>query len=187
MPNYEELYYIAKNKYHQALDNRDTIHRNANTLKERKKTLIYELEEKRNTLTSVKQKVTLLQNAENKCRSIINNEFSSMKKYVQNTSNEYKKIISSDEGIADIYSIYSSDIQSTQNDLNSILSDLSQKRKNLEDKVNTAQKAVNNCSNELNTVSNQLNNVESEYYAQVRANNYYAQMQEYRRKWLNGE
>ena len=105
----------------------------------------------------------------------------------QNTSNEYKKIISSDKGVADIHSIYSSDIQSTQNDLNSILSDLSQKRKNLEEQVNTAQQAVNNCSNELNTVSNQLNNVGSEYYAQMQANNYYAQMQEYRRRWLNGE
>lgn len=123
--------------------------------------------------------------AKDKCRSIINNEFPSMKRYVQDTSNEYKKIISSDKGVADIHSIYSLDIQSTQNDLNSVLSDLLQKRKNLEDQVNTTQQAVDNCGNELNAVSNQLNNVGSEYYTKVQANNYYAQMQEYRRRWLN--
>lgn len=187
MPNYEELYYITKNKYNQAIINRDTIRRNRSALQGRKNTLLHELEERRITLNSLKQKVTILQDAENKCSSIINNEFPDMKKYIQETSDEYKKIINSDNGVADIQSVYSSDIQSTQNDLNSILSDLSQKRKNLEDQVDAAQQSFDNCNNELNTVTNQLNNVGSEYDAQRQVNNYYTQMQVYKTKWLNGE
>lgn len=187
MPNYEELYYIARNNYNQAVNDLNYIRRTTNDLQTRKNNLVHELGEKRSALSGLKQKVSLLEKAEKKCNSIINDEFPDMKKYVQSTSDEYKKIIESDKGVADIQSIYSSDIQSTQNDLNNILTDLSSKRKNLEDQVDNKQQEVTNCSDQLWTVSYQLNNVGSEFYAQMRVNNYYAQMQEFYRKWINGE
>lgn len=187
MPNYEELYYATRNKYYQAVENRNNIRRTTNELQGKRTSLINELGQKKAALAAARQKVAIVEEAENKCRSIINDQFPSMKKYVESTSAEYKKIITSDKGVADIQTIYSSDIQSTQNDLNSILSGLEQKRKALEAQATEAQQAVNNCNNQLNTVSSQLNNVGSESYAQTQVNNYYAQMKEYQRKWQNGE
>lgn len=187
MPNYEELYYITKNKYEQAIINRDAIRRNTVTLQERKKRLVHDLAENLRSLTALQQKVAILQEAESKCNSIINSEFPEMKRYIQEASNEYKKIINSDQGVADIQSVYSADIQSTQNDLNLILSELSQKRRELEEQVATAQSNYNGCNNELNTVTHQLNNTGNVYEAQRQVNNCYAQMQLYRSKWMNGE
>lgn len=187
MPNYEELYYIAKNKCDQAILNRDAIRRNTATLQSTKCSLARELEEKRSALGSLRQKVEILKDAENRCNSIINDEVSGMKRDIQEVSNEYKKIISSDKGVADIQLVYSTDIQNTQNDLDVVLTDLSQKRKALEDEVNTAQQAYDNCNNEFNSVTHRLNNVGSESEAQRQVNTYYAQMQLYKTKWLNGE
>ena len=44
-----------------------------------------------------------------------------MKKHIQRTAEEYKRILSSDRGVADIQEIYSDDINCTQSDLNTVL------------------------------------------------------------------
>jgi len=186
VPNYEELYYSAKNKYYRALEDKNNIRRKTSELQGKKSTLTQKINQKSSELTALKHKVQLVQEAEEKCASVKDNEFQTMKRDVQYLSNEYKKIINSDKGVADIQSVYSSDIQNTQSDLENILLDLRNKRKDLENKVNTAQQELNNYNSELSSVNREMSSVGSEYYAQQQANCYYSQMKEYERKWKNG-
>ena len=186
MPNYEELYYTARNKYYQAIESRNAIQRTTSELQGRRSGLINELNQRNAHLRDSRRKLALLQDAENKCRAILNNEFETMKKHIQRTAEEYKRILSSDRGVADIQEIYSDDINSTQSDLNTVLQELERKRREMEDEVSNAQQSVDSCSGELNDVSHQLNNVGDVRYAQSQINNYYAQMKEYQRKWECG-
>lgn len=187
MPNYEELYYIARNNYNRAIENRDAIRRNTSELQEKKTTLIRELSEKQAALTAIQQKKLLVQEALNKCKHILENEFSTMKKDLQTTSDEYKRIISSDTGVADLSSIYSTDISNTNSNLDAVITELQARIKELEGQEATAQTAVTNCSNELASVTTQLNNVGNESSAQQQVNAYYTEMKEYELKWQNGE
>lgn len=187
MPNYEELYYIARNNYNRAIENRDAIRRNTSELQGKKTTLTRELGEKQSALAAIQQKKLLVQEALDKCKHIIENEFPAMKKDLQTTSDEYKKIISSDTGVADLSSIYSTDISSTDSNLDAVVTELQARIKELEGQEATAQTAVTNCSNELSTVTTQLNNVGSESSAQRQVNAYYTEMKEYELKWQNGE
>ncbi len=187
MPNYEEMYYIARGKYNQAIEDRNAIRRNTSELQGRKTTLTRELGEKQATLTEVKQKKSLVQDALNKCNDILSNDFPTMKSDLLYTSDEYKKIITSDKGVADISTIYLSDITSTQNNLEEIISDLEKSLRELEDQENSAQNAAIQCNTELTSVSSQLNNVGNEAAVQRQINNYYAEMKEYEIRWQNGE
>ena len=187
MPNYEELYNIARNKYNQAIENRNIIRRKTNELQGRKAALTRELGEKQAALTAIQQKRTLIQDALNKCRDILSNEFPAMKGDIQRTSNEYKKIITSDKGVADLSLIYASDINMTLNNLNSINTELEGVLRTLEEEEALAQKLVTDCNNELNSVISQLNNVGSVASAQRQVDNYYAEMKVYEIKWENGE
>ncbi len=186
MPNYEELYYTARNKYYQAIETRNAIQITSSQLQERKFGLINELNQRNAQLKDSRQKLALLQGAENKCREILNNEFETMKKHIQRTAEEYKRILSSDKGVADIQEIYSNDINSTQSDLNTVLQELERKRREMEEEVTAAQQSVDSCNGELNDISHQLNNVGDVRYAQSQVNSYYAQMKEYQRKWECG-
>lgn len=186
MPNFEELYYTARNKYYQAIEAKNNIQRRTSELQGRKSGLISELGQRSTHLRDAKRKLALLQDAENKCRAILNDEFETMRKNIQRTAEEYKKIISSDKGVADIQEIYNEDINSTQNDLNAVLQELERKRKDAENEVAGAQQSLDQCNNELNDVSRQLSNTGSVWYAQSQVNNYFAQMKEYQRKWENG-
>lgn len=185
MPNYEELYYTAKRNYERTLNDLSYIRSTKQTLESRKSTLKANLPNKEQSLKTAKNNLRLMSKAENKCQNIINDEFPTAKSSIKTAGTEYKKIISTDKGVADINSIYSTDISDTKKDLDSILSELSRKRKTLEGKVESAQKDYDDCFNELNSVQSQLNNLGSEYWTQIKANNYYVQMQEYKRKWEN--
>ena len=187
MPNYEELYNIARSNYNQAIDNRNSIRRKISELQGRKATLVRELEEKQVALTAIQQKKMLIQNALKKCEAILSNEFLTMKADIQRASDEYKKIIISDMGVADLSLIYASDISQTQNNLNSINAELGSVFKSLEEEEVLAQKSVADCNSELSSVINQLNSVGSEAAAQRQADNYYAEMKVYETKWQNGE
>ena len=186
MPNYEELYNIARTKYHQAIENKNNIQRTSSELQSRKNSLSRELSQKQEQLREAKNKLALLQETEDFCKAILNGEFETMKKSVQRTAEEYRKIISSDQGVADIQAIYAGDINSTQNDLNTILEELSRKRREIEEQVTNSQNSVDQCNNEIRNVSSQLNQVGDLGYAQRQINNYYAQMKEYQRKWESG-
>lgn len=187
MPNYEELYYIARGKYYQAIEERNTIRRNTSELQERKSTLFRELGEKQTALSQIQQNKALIQDALNKCRNILNDEFPMMKNDVQCTSEEYKKIITSDKGVVDLSAIYSADITNTNSNLNSIVSDMERILKEIEGQETIAQNDVASCNSELATVTTRLNNVGSEATAQRHINNYYAEMKEYQLRWQNGE
>lgn len=187
MPNYEELYNIARNKYNQAIEDRNAIRRNKSELQGKKNTLTRELGGKQATLVAIQQKKLLIQEAVNKCKSIIDGEYPAMKRDLQSTSEEFKRIISTDRGVADLSSIYSSDISSTQSNLNAIFGELNGLLSNFSEQERVAQASVKTCINELSTVSTQLNNVGNEYEAQRRINSFYTQMKEYESRWLNGE
>lgn len=187
MPNYEELYNIARNKYNQAIEDRNAIRKNTSELQGQKNTLTRELGEKQAALVAIQQKKLLIQEALKKCQSIIEAEYPSMKRDLQSSSDEFKRIISTDKGVADLFSIYSADISSTQSNLNSILSELTGLLSNFSEQERAAQTAVTTCSNNLASVSTQLNNVGSESEAQRRINNFYTEMKEYESRWLNGE
>lgn len=186
MPNYEELYNDARNKYYQAIENKNNMQRASSELTSQRNSLINEINQKQSQLRSVKYKVLLLQNAENYCASILGNEVKTMKASIQATSDEYKKIITSDKGIADIQAVYSGDIRSTENDLNSVHGQLKSKRKNMENEAERLQKSINQCSSELNSVSSRLNNTTmNTWAAQSQVNGYYVQMKAYQKLWEN--
>jgi len=187
MPNYEELYYIARNKYNQAVEDRNSLRKNIAELQGRKDTLNRELGEKQATLLAVQQKKVLIQEALKKCDKIIENEYPAMKRDLQSTSDEYKKIIISDKGVADLFSIYSGDIESTYSNLESVSSEFKRFLNDFEQQEKNAQAAVTNCANELNNVKNSLNNAGNESQIQRQINNYFTEMKEYESRWLNGE
>lgn len=187
MANYEELYNSAKHNYEEAISERNSIRQKSSELNGRKDELNRELDEKRNALSDIKQKLAIVRDAYDKCNNILNNEFPDMKKALLDTGTEYKKIITSDKGVADLSSIYSTDLTNTKGNLDNISADLGKSISDLEDKETNAQREVDNCSSELEGVKSQLNNLGSEYSAQIRADIYYAEMKEYERKWLDGE
>ena len=187
MPNYEELYYIARNKYYQAIDERNDIRRKTCELQERKNALSRELGEKQTVLSQIQQKKPLIQDALNKSKNISNDEFDMMKNGIQHISEEYKKIIASDKGVADISAIYSADITNTKTDLDSITSGLERILRELEDQETNAKNEVTRCNSELATVTTNLNHVGSEAAAQREINYYYAEMKEYELRWQSGE
>jgi chromosome segregation ATPase len=187
MPSYEELYYIARNKYEQAIEDKNAIQQKTNQLEGEKSSLTRELAEKKTALADVQKKITLIQDALDKGKCTLDDEFASMKSDIQTTSEEYKKIITASIGVADLQSIYASDIQSTLNNLNSIISELSNQLQTLQEQENTAQKAVNDCDTNLQNVTSQLNNVGDVSAAQRSINNYYAEMKEYEVRWQNEE
>lgn len=187
MPNYEELYYIARNKYNQAVEERNRIRNDTIKLQSEKNRLTNLLAEKQSALKAIQDKKGLIQDALDKCRHILDEEYPNMKKDLQMTGEEYKKIITSDMGVADLESIYSTDFQSTMNDLNNIVTELNRILKNLESQETTAQNELNSCNYELSTVTCKLNNVGSEASAQYKIDTYYAEMKEYEIRWQNGE
>ena len=186
MPNYEELYYSARRKYYQAIDTRNSIQRRTSELQGRRSGLISELSRRNDVLRKAQRKLSLLQDAEEKCRSVLSGEFETMKKYIQGTAEEYKKIISTDKGVADIQQVYNDDVNKTRSSLNNLLQELIRKRQEAEQELTNARQSVDRCSGELNDVTRQLNSVGSASYAQSQADNYYAQMKQYQRKWENG-
>ena len=187
MPNYEELYYTARNKYYQAVENRNQINRRTEELTGRQNSLRQALGRDMARLRDLAHKLSLVQDAERQCAQVKSNYFPPVKSIIANVSSEFKSILSSDRGVADIESIYSSDIHNTQSDLDSTAENLASVRRALESELNGVQQSVNNCNNELNSVSSQLRNVGDSRLAQAQANNYYAQMREYQRRWQNGE
>ena len=187
MPNYEELYNSARNRYNQAIDERNRIRRERNELEGRKKALKRELEAKQNSLADVQQKIAVVTEAKTKCNDIINDDFSTLSTAIRDAGDEYKKVLASDMGVADLQSIYSEDMTSTKNDLNAICTEMDTILRGLEEQEAALQKEIANLNSELSSVINRLNNLGSEWSAQQRANNNYAEMKEYEAKWLNGE
>lgn len=187
MPNYEELYYIARGKYNQAVEERNRIRNDTIELQSEKNRLTSLLAEKQSALKTIQDKKSLIQDALDKCQRILDDEYPNMKKDLQRTGEEYKKIITSDMGVADLESIYSTDLQSTLNDLNNIITELNRILKDLESQETTAQSELNNCNSELSTVTSRLNNVGNESSAQYWIDTYFAEMKEYEIRWQNGE
>ena len=68
MPNYEELYNIARTKYHQAIENKNNIQRTSSELQSRKNSLSRELSQKQEQLREAKNKLALLQETEDFCK-----------------------------------------------------------------------------------------------------------------------
>jgi len=187
MANYEELYNIAKGKYNSAISERDYIRRKTAELNGKKDALKKELSTKTSELNVIKHKLVLVRDAYNKCNDILKEEFPDMKKDLVNTGDEYKKIITSDKGVADLSSIYSTDLTNTKDNLDSISTDLGKSIKELEGEETKTQKAIDNCNTQISSIKTQINNLGSASAAQKRADIYYSEMKDYEKKWLNGD
>lgn len=187
MPDYEELYNDAKQKYFNAIDERDTLRKNKKNLEQQQSQLSKELNQKQNNLNNAQGKKKLIKEALDKCKNILENEFKEVKNNIGSASKEYLKIISADTKVADINSIYDSDFKKTENALSNIKTDLNSKLKTLETEEQKANKEVSDCQNKLNSVNTSLKNVGDEWYANRKVDSCYTQMKTYEQKWLNGE
>jgi len=187
MPNYEELYYIARNKYYQAIEERNAVQRKTAELQAQKSVLSQGLSEKQANLSAIQGKKAVVQDVLDTCSGILNNEFPAMNKDLLSTSDEYKKIVTSDSGVADLATIYASDIAGTKNGLEAAKSEIQHALKVLEEQMEAVQKEIATCNSELESVSAQLRTVGNVNAIQWRINNYYAEMKEYEQRWMNGE
>ncbi len=187
MPNYEEMYYISKRNYENAVSEKNMIRSKASELNGEKSKLIKELDEKNKALADIKNKLVVVRAAHDKCIEIINGEFEGMKKDLNQTGTEFKEIFQTDEGVADLSEIYSEDITNTNNDLNNISESLKRSIKQLEADEQAFQNAVNQYSQNLNSVNAKIKNLGDDVSAQKRAETYYVEMQEYKKRWQNGE
>lgn len=184
MANYEELYNTARIRYNQSVESLNNTIRSRNELVGQRNSIVNNLNNKIGDLNNINYNIWIVQNAENKCRSIIDNDFPKVKSSISKTSEEYSKIFSSDRGVANIENIYSSDLTNTRNDLNSVLTDLAQKRRKLESQKESIERDVNSYNNQLNSVNRQLVNTNIDYLRRV-TDCYFTQMSDYRRRWLN--
>ena len=75
MANYEELYYSARNKYNRAIDNRDSSYRRARDLENQRTNLNNQLSENISQLNNIREKKSKLQDALNKSREVLNNQY----------------------------------------------------------------------------------------------------------------
>lgn len=182
MEDYEESYYQAKRKYNQAVEQMNNNSRMRTELNQSKKELLNERGQKEESLRKTKQNIILLKDAEDRCRQILDSEFQNMKNSINTVSMEYRRILNSDTGVADISEIYSSDITATYNDLNNILEELSNRRAAFEDTANTQQNELNNCNGRIDDVERQLNNLEDYNQLRRQAQRYENEMYEYKRK-----
>lgn len=188
MPNYEELYNIAKAKYRDAVDERDNVMRKVNDLQNKKKELEVQYGQKEESLKNVRKKLNLVQKALDKCKSIINDgKISDMKKSLADAGEAYKNVISADSNVADIEKIYSDDVGSVERSVNAVKLDLENIIRNIKDEEQNAAGDLNRCKTDLDNVSTELYKSPSKYELDRRVDNYYAEMKFYEKKWLEGE
>ena len=187
MPNYEEMYYISKRNYENAVNEKNRIHSRSSELNGEKSRLAKELDEKNKALADIKNKLNAARKAHEKCNKIINGEYEDMKKELVQTGTEYKAIFQTDKGVADLSLIYSQDIINTYNDLNNISESLGRSIAQLEADEQAFQTAINQCSQDLKNVEAQMKNLNDEAAAQKVSEKYYVEMQEYKMRWQNGE
>ncbi|MBQ2604963.1 MAG: hypothetical protein VZR27_05225 [Acutalibacteraceae bacterium] len=188
MANYEELYYSARNKYNRAIDNRDSSYRRARDLENQRTNLNNQLSENISQLNNIREKKSKLQDALNKSREVLNNQYYEMQKAMTDAGGEYRKSFHSDMGTADLAEIYRNDFSATKNDLETTISTLQTAVNNAEQNESQANNSVNNCRNNIYNVEAQLRTANSDADAYQRmANSYYVEMKQYEAKWLNGE
>ena len=188
MANYEELYYSARNKYNRAIDNRDSSVRRSRELESQKSQLNNQLSENISLLNNIREKKSKLQDALNKSRSVLNDQFYAMQRAIIDAGSQYRGSFQSDMGTADLAAIYESDFSATKNELETAVSTLETAISNIEEKETQADTSVNNCKNDISSVEAQIRtaNNDADSY-QCMANSYYAEMKQYETKWLNGE
>ena len=187
MPNYEEMYYISKRNYENAVNEKNMIRIKASELNGEKSRLTKELDEKNKALADIRNKLDAARKTHDKCNKIINGEYEDMKKDLFQTGTEYKAIFQTDKGVADLSLIYSQDIINTYNDLNNISESLGRSIAQLEADEQIFKNAVDQCSQNLDNVNAQMNNLNDEAAAQKISEKYYVEMQEYKMRWQNGE
>lgn len=182
MPNYEELYYIAKKNYFQAVEERDSLRRTVSDLQQICNNLCRELTQKQDYLKTVQQKKDSVQSALDKCQSIISQEFETMQKNLISAGDEYMKFISADSQVANLSDIYSEDLRLTKTALENTKDTLQKQiRKLLSDETEASQ-AVSDSESRLANIKNQIRNCDTNA-ANNRVNYYYSEMKTYERKW----
>lgn len=182
MPNYEELYYIAKKNYSQAVEERDSLRRTISGLQQESNNLRRELVQKQDYLKIVQQKKDSVQSALDKCQSIISEEFETMQKNLISAGDEYMKFISADSQVANLSDIYSEDLRLTKTALENTKDTLQKQIKKLLFDESEASQAVFDSESKLANIRNKIRNCDTSA-ANNRINYYYSEMKTYERKW----
>lgn len=190
MPNYEELYYAARNKFNSAVNSRNEARKKKNAWTSQKNAKYRELATHKASLLKNAGKKALLESAAKKCASILASDgpFLQMKTNLGRARDEYIAILESDEGVADIYAIYEDDINRTEGDLDKIHQEIQSKLNACIDQETYLNSTITKTEDAISTLTSNVKKAEAdEAYAQRQVNTYYTTMQEYKRKWENGE
>lgn len=183
MPNYEELYNIAKQKYNNAVSSKNALQSKLNSLNNQKNSLLLSLETKKDNLLKIQEKKAKVVCVLSKVDSILDKEYSVMKSRVELAGSDYIEVINVGVGnVANLSGIYDSDFTSTKTNLDSIRSEFQSIKNTLDTQEQEAQTAVNNCKSEIDSVNSQINNAGSISTAQWYVNMYYSEMKEYERR-----
>lgn len=187
MPNYEELYNDAKNKYNQAVSEKSSIRTKSGQLQTQKVELERQLSQKRTALSNIQKKQAAVDAVITKVNKIQSEQFPAMKKGLKNASEAYADVLSADSGVANLLNIYDTDITATNNNLNQIHTEMTRILNALNAEEKTAKNEVKKYNDDLNNVKKQINGLGSEAAAQIKIDFYYTEMKTYEVKWLNGE
>ena len=154
MVNYEEIYNTAKKNFSAAVEDRNVIRKEIAGLEEgniQLKKMITELQE---SLENVTKREALLNDAKLTCEKILNptGELEITKHWIKETDLEYKSMLESDLGVADIQTIYNYNSAGYETKID------------LEKSLEIIRKFCEECSTEKKDFNTSLQKVNSAYY-----------------------
>lgn len=188
MVNYEEIYNTAKKNFYAAVEDRNVIRKEIAGLEESNiqlKKMIAELQE---SLEKMTKREALLNDTKYACEKILNpaGEFEITKHWITETDSEYKSILESDFGVADIQTIYGYNSAGYETKID------------LEKSLEILKKLCEDCLTEKNDFNSNLQKANSTYYEnnrkistlivkeneiQRKINYFYGEMTVATRKW----
>jgi chromosome segregation ATPase len=184
MPDYESLYYSAKNHYDDALDYRYTLQNEISDLENSKRSYENDLDNKQDQLTALKNKKSLIKDALKNAKQIESDEFSDMKSSIKTAGSAYKTFVVTDSTAADLESIYSSDVTTSKSNLDTVITNFEKYNKDYDDKIDDKKREIKQCKENLSNVKSKLRSKYSDQASNNRSiDYYYAEMQHYKKKW----
>lgn len=187
MSDCEESYYYYREKYNDAVENRTHQERICSECEMDIARLSTDVDTLRAQKRELERNIGLLEFAETKCRSILEQPFARMTAALSEASEEYRKIFSSDTSVADLSAIYSDDITCTKQDLEYILAELANKKSTFQTESDNCQRQIDNEGRELDDARRKLSQARGEKNTYLRQEAHYnTQMEYYYKKWMAG-
>ena len=187
MSDCEELYYYCRGKYNDAVENKTRQEIICSDCERDIARLSTDVDTLRAQKRESDRNIGLLEFAETKCRSILEQSFARMTAALSEASGEYRKIFSSDTSTADLSAIYSDDITCTKQDLEYILGELMNKKRTLQADSDDFQRQIDNNSSALEDARRNLSQARGEKNTYFRQEVHYrTEMEYYFKKWMAG-